>query len=63
MDPKAKTMTQRINERMAIETVEAVTDELNEINNMMRNLIADIRSARLSLAELRRARENGENND
>lgn len=56
-------MTQRINERMAIETVEAVTDELNEINNMMRNLIADIRSARLSLAELRRVRENGENND
>ena len=53
-------MTQRINERMAIETVEAVIDELNEINNMMRNLIADIRSARLFLAA---ARENGEDND
>ena len=56
-------MKQRIKEREIIQTIEAVTDELNEINNMMRNMIADIRSARLSLAELRRARENGENND
>ena len=45
---------------MAIETVEAVTDELNEINNMMRNVIADLRSARLFLAG---DRENGEDND
>lgn len=53
-------MKQRIIEREIMQTVEAVTDELNEINNMMRNLIADIRSARLFLAD---ARENGENND
>ena len=55
-------MTRRINERMAIETVEAVTDELNEINNMLRNMIADISSACLALDRARPGRESGENN-
>lgn len=55
-------MSQRINERMAIETVEAVTDELNEINNMLRNMIADISSACLALDRSRRGRESGEEN-
>ena len=53
-------MSKRIVEREIIQTVEAVTDELNEINNMMRSLIADISSARLFLAG---AREDGEAND
>lgn len=56
-------MSKRISERETIATIEAMTEDLNEINNMMRSLIADIRSARLSLAAQRRARENGENND
>lgn len=56
-------MSKRINERMAIETVEAVTDELNEINNMLRNVIADISSACLALNRARNIRGNGEDND
>lgn len=53
-------MKQRIIEREIIQTIEGVTDELNEINNMMRNVIADLRSARLFFTD---ARENGEDND
>lgn len=56
-------MNKRIVEREAIATVEAVTDELNEINNMLRNVIADISSASLALNRARRGRENGETND
>lgn len=52
-------MTQRIVEREIIQTIEGVTDELTEINNMLRNVIADIRSARLFLTA---ARESDENN-
>lgn len=55
-------MTRRISERMAVETVEAVTDELNEINNMLRNVIADISSACLALDRARNISESGENN-
>ena len=55
-------MTRRIVEREAIATVEAVTDELNEINNMLRNMIADISSACLALDRARNVRESGENN-
>lgn len=52
-------MTQRIIEREIIQTIEGVTDELNEINNMLRNVIADIRSAHLFLTA---ARESDEKN-
>ena len=62
--PKAKTMmTQRINERALIEATEAITDDLNELNSMMRSLIRDIRSARKDLAAMRKRREGGEAND
>lgn len=56
-------MTQRINERAVIEAIEAITDDLNEINSMMRNLIRDIRSVRQDLAAMRKRREDGEAND
>lgn len=56
-------MNKRIVEREALETVEAVTDELNEINNMLRNMIADISSACLALNRARLGRESGEEND
>lgn len=55
-------MTQRINERALIEATEAITDDLNELNSMMRSLILDIRSARLALAASRKRREDDENN-
>lgn len=62
--PKAKTMmTQRINERALIEATEAISDDLNELNSMMRSLIRDIRSARKDLAAMRKRREGGEAND
>lgn len=62
--PKAKTMmTQRINERALIEATEAITDDLNELNSMMRSLIRDIRSARKDLAAMCKRREDGEAND
>lgn len=54
---------QRINERIAIGTIEALTDDLNELNSMMREMIASIRSARESLASLRNTSANGEDND
>lgn len=57
-----KMMTQRINEQALIEASQAITDDLNELNNMMRSLIHDIRSARLDLAAFRKRREDGENN-
>lgn len=57
-----KMMTQRINEQALIEATQAITDDLNELNNMMRSLIHDIRSARLDLAASRKRREDGENN-
>lgn len=53
-------MSKRIIEREIIQTIEGVTDELNEINNMMRNVIAEIRSARIFLTA---ARESDENNE
>lgn len=56
-------MKQRIVERVAIESIEALTDDLNELNSMMRNVIASIRSARESLASLRNTFANGEDND
>lgn len=56
-------MTQRINERALIEATEAITDDLNELNSMMRSLIRDIRSARKDLAAMRKRREDGEAND
>lgn len=55
-------MSKRIRERMAIETVESVTDELNEINNMLRNMIASLHAINEDLAAARRARRNGEDN-
>lgn len=55
-------MKRRINEQAVIEATEAITDDLNEINNMMRSLIRDIRSARKDLAAMRKRREDGENN-
>lgn len=62
--PKAKTMmTQRINERALIEATEAITDDLNELNSMIRNLLLDISSLRISLAAMRKRREDGEAND
>ena len=51
---------QRINERIAIGAIEALTDDLN---SMMREMIASIRSARESLASLRNTSANGEDND
>ena len=56
-------MQQLIRERITIEALESLTEDLNELNCLMNSVIADIRSARLSIAELRSARENGENND
>lgn len=55
-------MKQRIIEREVIEATQAITDDLNEINSMMRSLIRDIRSARLDLAASRKRREDGEDN-
>lgn len=55
-------MTRRIHERMVIEISEAVAEDLNELNSMIRNLLLDISSLRLSLADMRKRTEDGENN-
>lgn len=55
-------MTRRIHERMVIEISEAVAEDLNELNSMIRNLLLDISSLRLSLAAMRKRTEDGEIN-
>lgn len=55
-------MTQRLHERMVIEISEAVAEDLNELNSMIRNLLLDISSLRISLAAMRNHTEDGENN-
>ena len=55
-------MTQRLHERMVIEISEAVAEDLNELNSMIRNLLLDISSLRISLADMRKRTEDGENN-
>lgn len=55
-------MTRRIHERMVIEISEAVAEDLNELNSMIRNLLLDISSLRISLAAMRNRTEDGENN-
>lgn len=56
-------MKQRINERIAIGAIEVLIDDLDELNSMMRDVIASISSARESLASLRNTFANGEDND
>lgn len=55
-------MTRRIVEREAMEAIESMTEDLNELSYMIRNLNTDISTIRRFFAEPRRARENGENN-
>lgn len=55
-------MTQRLHERMVIEISEAAAEDLNELNSMIRNLLLHISSLRLSLADMRKRTEDGENN-
>ena len=56
-------MKQRIVEREAMEAIESMTEDLNELSYMIQNLNTDISTIRrIFIAEQRRARENGENN-
>lgn len=56
-------MTQQLHERMVIEIYEAVTEDLNELNSIIRNLLLDISSLRISPADMRKHTEEGEEND
>ena len=60
-------MKQRISEREIIEAIKATkarTAALEEVNRMMRDMIADLHAINEELAAERRARrENGKNND
>ena len=56
-------MSKRIHERMVIEISEAVTENLNELNSMIRNLLLDISSLRISLADMRKHTEEGEDDE
>lgn len=56
-------MSKRIRERVALGSIEVLIDDLDELNSMMRNVIASIRSARESLASMHNTFTNGEDND
>lgn len=54
---------QRIKDLVAIEATEALIDDLNEMDSMLRIVIRDIRTTRLDLAAMCNRREDGEDDE
>lgn len=46
-----------------IETLKSATNRFRELNAMLEEMTDSIRAARIDLADMRKRRENGENND